>query len=94
MQTLSDIKALFRKHAFRHDIRKPIIVVLPNTDKNGKDVADTGMNNCDTVLLVDAGRVVTLTGRSYAVTTHCETGQITRFRERTAFQPERPAWPA
>ncbi len=60
------IKSLFQANSFPHDFSKrPVVVVYRNTDAAGNQLADTGMNNCDRVLLVDATTVHHLEGRTY-----------------------------
>ena len=64
--SLDYVKQLFADNFFQHDFTaRPVIVVYRNIDSNGQFVADTGMNNCDRVLLVDASDIHVLTGRTY-----------------------------
>lgn len=75
MIQLNEARGLVEKmitlNSFDMDINKyPFIVVLRNTIIGpGNEYIyqeDTGMNNCDTILLVDQNNILALSGRSYA----------------------------
>lgn len=56
-----------KANRFNFDLEKrPLIIVLRETDKNLLSVPDNGENNCDTIILMDHKNFIPLTGRSFA----------------------------
>lgn len=59
------LKTIYERNSFRLPVNDPHIVVLRNTNPATLlHIEDTGVNNCDTILLVDEN-VVRLPGRTY-----------------------------
>lgn len=61
------ITAKMKANRFNFDLKKrPVIVVLRETDKNLQLVKDNGENICDTIILMDEKNFIPLAGRSFA----------------------------